>query len=305
MPAKSLVVHERIPLPGRKLANLVQQLLQTGKAQATQAIRAGSVRVNGRVLRRAETILKIGDRLDVDSDWQPVRPAARPAKDARNFEVVYHDRDVIVVNKPPRLLTVPTPRQERTTLISLVGQWLRQRGEGDQVFCVHRLDRGVSGLLVFGKRLEVAQALRTQFEARKPDRRYVAIVSGRIGRREGTFRSYLATDKQSLDQYSTSDESQGQLAITHYRVLQATDQATLVEVRLETGRRNQIRVHFAEAGHPVLGDARYGRHLAPTLLWPHHRLALHAETLGFRHPATGEPLVFRAKLPSEFQAVRF
>ncbi|MCA9150850.1 MAG: hypothetical protein KDA92_16175 [Planctomycetales bacterium] len=144
--------------------------------------------------------------------------------------------------------------------------------------------------------------MRDQFAARKPQRRYVAIVWGKVMPLEGTFRSYLTTDDKTLDQYSTDEESAGQLAVTHYRVMTHLPEATVVEVALETGRRNQIRVHFAEAGYPLLGDTRYGRdYVGNPRLWPHARIALHAQALGFDHPVTGQPLQFQSRLPREFQ----
>jgi 23S rRNA pseudouridine1911/1915/1917 synthase len=158
-------------------------------------------------------------------------------------------------------------------------------------------------LLVFAKSLAIAQTLRDQFAERKPKRRYLAFVAGRVEQERGTIRSYLATDK-NLNRHSTTDKSAGQLAITHYQVLERWPDVTLVAVRLETGRRNQIRVHFAEMGHAVLGDRRYGTTEGPHPAWPYRRLALHAESLGFTHPVTGQELEFHAPLPAEFQALK-
>jgi 23S rRNA pseudouridine1911/1915/1917 synthase len=142
--------------------------------------------------------------------------------------------------------------------------------------------------------------LKDQFAANKPEREYIALVAGRVQAEQGTFESLLATDKD-LNRFSTDDESIGQLAITHYRVISRHEGATLVQVRLETGRRNQIRVHFAEAGHPVLGDPRYQAELARHPYWRHERLALHARLLGFDHPVTADPLRFESSLPAEFE----
>jgi 23S rRNA pseudouridine1911/1915/1917 synthase len=165
---------------------------------------------------------------------------------------------------------------------------------------VHRLDRGVSGLLVFGKTQEITRAIKDQFALNKPEREYVAIAAGALEAAHGTFQSLLATDKD-LNRFSTDDEEIGQLAITHFRVIARLNGATLVQVRLETGRRNQFRVHFAEAGHPVLGDPRYEPELAAHPRWHHQRLALHARLLGFEHPVTQEPLKFESPLPAEME----
>jgi 23S rRNA pseudouridine1911/1915/1917 synthase len=150
----------------------------------------------------------------------------------------------------------------------------------------------------------VAAALRDQFAARKPRRTYTAIVYGQLLDARGTFRSYLTTDERTLNRYSVSEPLTGELAVTHFRRLDRFQDASFVEVTLETGRRNQIRVHFAEAGHPVLGDFRYAREHQQHPGWPHKRLALHAESLGLEHPITGEKLLFSAPWPAEFRAFR-
>jgi 23S rRNA pseudouridine1911/1915/1917 synthase len=150
------------------------------------------------------------------------------------------------------------------------------------------------------KSLAVAEQLRNQFAARKPDRQYIAILAGLVPSDSGTVRNYLATDEK-LNRYAVEDPNQGELAITHYRVRQRWQDATLVEVRLETGRRNQIRVHLADLGHPILGDPRYRRDLATHRAWPYRRIALHAESLGFEHPSTGQPMRFVAQWPQEFR----
>jgi 23S rRNA pseudouridine1911/1915/1917 synthase len=216
------------------------------------------------------------------------------------FGIAFEDDYVIVVNKPPALLTVPTPYGEKNTLIHKVSQYLSRSGRNREAFVAHRLDRGVSGLLIFGKSLEISKKLRDQFELRKPQREYVALVSGLLASHEGTFRSYLATDG-NLTRFSTSDTETGQLAITHFRSVSAFDNATLVQIWLETGRRNQIRVHFAEAGHPVLGDPRYQSRLAKHERWKYRRIALHARSLGFQHPVSGEMYRLESELPREFK----
>jgi 23S rRNA pseudouridine1911/1915/1917 synthase len=151
----------------------------------------------------------------------------------------------------------------------------------------------------------MADLIQQQFSQRKPERQYDALVVGHVVQQEGEFRSYLATGK-NLTRFSTDDEDDGELAITLYQVVKnyprtsASPPITHVAVRLETGRRNQIRVHFAEAGYTVLGDARYRPHLWKDIPWPHKRLALHASTLAFVHPTSCEMMRFSSPLPAEF-----
>jgi 23S rRNA pseudouridine1911/1915/1917 synthase len=260
----------------------------------------GCVTVNGQPCDHAGLRVKPGDRVDVAYDPnQGYREKKKPWAD-RAFSIVYEDADVIVVNKSANVLTVATDAGEFTTLESRVSNYLKQTGRQREAFVAHRLDRGVSGLLVFAKSPAILKSLQDQFKQRKPERRYIAIVAGNMKPAIGTFRSYLKTT-DNLDQRSTPDDEQGQLAITHYRVQRQLPDATVVEVRLETGRRNQIRVHFADHGHPVLGDPRYRRKQAMHDRWRQKRIALHAVSLGFDHPATGKPMRFESELPKSMQ----
>ena len=293
----SLIVDPRIPEPARRLEHLVQRLLQSGRPIAIKAIHEGLVQVDRRTATRPQLIVEIGSEVTAEPP-QPVVSIKREASRSEPVQFVYEDEHLVVIRKPAGLLTVPTPHRERHTVISQVTQQLRRRDQSAEAYCVHRLDRGVSGLLVFVKSLEVAELMRNQFAERKPKRRYVAFARGSVSQLQGTIQSYLATDA-ALNQHST-DESSGKLAITHFRVLRRWPELTQVEVHLETGRRNQIRVHFAEMGHPVLGDERYGKLTGMHRLWPFKRIALHAESLGFTHPVTGRELEFNAGLPREF-----
>ena len=165
-------------------------------------------------------------------------------------------KHLIVVDKAAGALTVPANSGETDSVMHAITRYLSHRGTRDRAQPVHRLDRGASGLLIFGKNREIAAELQKQFEERMAEREYMAIVNGHLPHETGTFESYITTS-QSLQQYSTTKPGEGQLAITHYRAVDVARGATFVRVWLETGRRNQIRVHFAEAGFPVLGDPRY------------------------------------------------
>jgi 23S rRNA pseudouridine1911/1915/1917 synthase len=286
------------PLVGQRADRLVQEWCGLTRSQVTGLFDHACVRLNGAICPQPGERLKAGDRVELRYDpHQRYHPTNKPRRNL-GFEIIFEDRHLLVVNKPAGLLTVPTVRQESNTLLAKVSEYVKHVGKGRGAYTVHRLDRGVSGLLVLGKSQEIVRQIKDQFAASKPEREYVALVAGKVQQRQGTFQTLLATDKD-LNRFSTEDEQIGQLAITHYRVVAPLDGATLVQVRLETGRRNQIRVHFAEAGHPVLGDPRYQTELAAHPRWPHERLALHARLLGFEHPITHEALRFEAPLPAE------
>jgi 23S rRNA pseudouridine1911/1915/1917 synthase len=256
----------------------------------------GCVAVNGQPCDHPATPIQAGDRINVRYDPAQGYREKKKAWTDPAFAIVYEDQHLIVVDKAAGMLTVATDDGEPCALVDRISDYLRHASRQREAFVVHRLDRGVSGLLVFAKSKPVLQALQEQFKQRKPQRTYIAIVAGAVARAAGTFRSHLATAR-NLDQYATRDPDAGQLAVTHYRVLKPLPDATAVQVRLETGRRNQIRVHFADHGHPVLGDPRYGRRQAEHPLWPHRRIALHAISLAFTHPAEGQPLQFTSPLP--------
>ena len=261
----------------------------------------GCVLVNGAPCEDGAAQLAAGDRLAIHYEPERrYRERARP-REEHGFRLVYEDAHLLVVDKAAGTLTVPTEREERSALVYALARYLsRSQRITRRVSVVHRLDRDTSGLLVFAKRREVAESLKNQFRAHKPERAYAAIVAGRLDRPRGTFASFLATDP-SLNQYSTPHAEQGKHSVTHYETIRAVPGATLVRVRLETGRRNQIRVHFAEAGHPVLGDVRYEPERARHPAWKVRRLALHAAVLGFQHPDTGAAMRFESPVPEEFE----
>ena len=288
------------PWVGQRIDRLVQAWCGRSRSQVAALFDHGCVALNGQPIHEAGRLLAAGDRVTLAYDPQRrYRPLPRPRAHL-GFTIAYEDPHLIVVDKPAGMLTVPTPRGERLTLRDRVRTYLRHVRKVPQVWVVHRLDRDVSGLLVFAKSSAVAQRLKQQFASGKPLREYLALVAGHLRGEQGSFESWLATAK-NLDRYSTRDPARGELAISHWRVVARLAGATLVQVRLETGRRNQIRVQFAEAGHPVLGESRYRPEQAAHPLWPHARLALHAHLLGLEHPVRGETLRWQSPLPAEMQ----
>jgi 23S rRNA pseudouridine1911/1915/1917 synthase len=211
--------------------------------------------------------------------------------------VVHEDAELIVVDKPAGLLVIATETERRRTAYALLYDHVKRARPPGRVFVVHRLDREASGLLVFAKTPAAQQRLQRQFRERTASRVYVALVSGRIAAERRTLRSHLA-ESVARKTHSTKAPG-GKLAVTHLRVLRRGRRSTLVEVRLETGRKHQIRAHLAECGHPILGDRRYGGPASPL-----RRMALHATRLAFTHPATGERLAFSSPAAAAWGRVR-
>lgn len=221
----------------------------------------------------------------------PRRPP--PPRPLLGLAILHEDEDILVVDKPAGLLTIATERERsRTAYAALTGHVRENAGPRARIFIVHRLDRDTSGVLVFAKHEEAKRFLQGHWEETK--KIYLAIVHGRPEKRSGTISTRLVENRVHRV-YSTPDPARGRPARTAYRVLRETKRFALLEIDLVTGRKNQIRVHLADIGHPVVGDRKYGR---PKDV--HTRLALHAGSLTLPHPGTGVLLTFRAPLPAYF-----
>lgn len=282
---------------------VVQALTGLSRAQVRGLFDHDCVQINGRAAPDAAGRVAAGDSVEVHFDPHTrYREKPRERTDP-GFKVLFEDEHVIVVNKAAFVLTVPTDNMESHTLVQRVARYLARGGKERPLHVVQRLDKGTSGVLVFAISPPAAKELIRQFSRHEPAREYVALVAGSVAEDKGTFHSRLATNK-GLSRYSVAEGDKGELAVTHYEVEARLDGATRVRVRLETGRRNQIRVQFAEAGHPVLGDPRYRPDLAKHPQWSPRRLALHAALLGFRHPISGKDMRFEPPLPQEFSSIR-
>ncbi len=279
---------------------VVRQRSGSSRSQVRGLVDHGCVSINGAPCETTAAPVAAGDFVSIRYDPKQRYHKKMKRRDDRTLNISFEDDHLIVVDKSAGLLTVPTDRNERNTLVERVSIYLSRSRRKREAWIVHRLDRDVSGLLVFGKHKPIADRLIEQFKQRKPQRVYTAIVAGVVSRDDGTFRSHLATGK-NLDRFSARPSRKTEAAITHYRVLRRMSDTTLVAVTLETGKRNQIRVHLADAGHPVLGDPRYKTRQAMHPRWIRKRIALHAKSLGFEHPVTGKAMTFESPLPTALQ----
>jgi 23S rRNA pseudouridine1911/1915/1917 synthase len=299
MTMKTLSVTIEAATAGR-LDVVVRQLSEASHSQVRGMVDNGCVSINGVQCETGATTVAAGDVVSLRFDPTQRYREKKKRWDDRTFTIAFEDEHLIVVDKSAGTLTVPTDREETNTLVDRVSIYLSHSRSKRQAWLVHRLDRDVSGLVVFGKQEQIASRLIEQFKQRKPRRVYTAIVAGLVSHDEGTFHSHLATGK-SLDRYVTRPSPTTEIAITHYRVLRRMSDTTHVEATLETGKRNQIRVQFADAGHPVLGDPRYRKEEAMHPRWIRKRMALHARSLGFEHPVSGEAVQFDSPLPSAIE----
>lgn len=221
-------------------------------------------------------------------------PKFRSKHQPKGLLLLHEDRDIIVVDKAPGLLTMGTDRQKEETAYYRLTDYVRKGNpkSRERIFIVHRLDREVSGVLVFARTIEAKNALQEQWE--EVEKRYLALVHGTPREPEGTFSSYLVEEGVHLV-HSTTAPGRGKFSETGYKVLGHIKGVSVLEIHLLSGRKHQIRVHLSENGLPLLGDRKYGSKKDGE-----RRLALHARSLAFRHPYSGDPCLFETRLPKLF-----
>jgi 23S rRNA pseudouridine1911/1915/1917 synthase len=272
------------------------------RARAMSALERGKVFVNGEETGRADGARRLaaGDSVRLWMDRPGSSRAHREPANIGDLRIVYEDESLFVVDKPAGMLTVPLPRRPTSlSACELLKNHLRFAAR-QRVYAVHRIDEYTSGLVVFARTLIAQTQLKGQFRDRRPERVYLAVVYGHPEPAEGVWRDYLVWDDKALVQKQAHPrDPEAKEAISYYRALERFADATLIEVRLETGKRNQIRLQARLRGHTLVGEQRYvfgPDHLRHIDFW---RQALHAERLRFQHPRDGHDLHFEAPLPGD------
>ena len=277
------VVREAQPLLEWLLENLK---LSRSKVKAT--LQGRGIKVNGKTVTQFDFPLQAGMRISVS------KTKKNDLFKSRYVKVVYEDRFLIVVEKAEGILSMAAGARSMNVKSVLDDYFLKSR-QKCRAHVVHRLDRDTSGLMVYAKDMETEQIFEHEWQQIVYDRRYVAVVSGEVEEEGGTIANWLK-DNKAFVTYSSPVDNGGKYAVTHFHTLARTTEHSLVEFSLETGRKNQIRVHSADMGHPVCGDAKYGNGDDPL-----HRLCLHAYILCFYHPVTGERMEFETTVPTAFR----
>ena len=214
------------------------------------------------------------------------------------LRIIFEDASIIVVEKKEGLLTVSTGISDETTAFSILKNHVQKSSPHNRVYVVHRLDRETSGIIMFAKNKEVQSIMQENWHSIVTKRVYVALVEGKVENEKDTIVSWLTENEKSLKIHSSSTDNGGQQAITHYRKIKSNEQFSLLELELETGRKNQIRVHMQGIGHPIAGDKKYGAGRSPI-----NRLGLHARILEFYHPISTEVVSFETPVPRNFLAI--
>lgn len=237
--------------------------------------------VNGNMTTKYNYELNIGDVVEIRE------------KIAKNIDIIYEDKDIIVINKPSGLLTVATEKEKNKTAYHLVMEYLKKKNKNNRIFIIHRLDKDTSGIIMFAKNERAKHLYQDNWNDIVKKRCYYAVIDGKMENKEGTIKSYLKENGNMV--YSVKDRS-GKLAITEYKVLKERKNISLLDINLKTGRKNQIRVHMKENKTPILGDLKYGE--KSKLI---NRLALHAYKLELVNPVTKKLLTFEINMPNEFK----
>jgi len=275
--------------PSELLAFLFEAWPETKKKQVRAWLKFGSVAVNDKVITQFDHSLKPGDTVQI----RPKGMAAPETKLASGIRIRHEDADIIVIDKPAGLLSIASPSEDEKTAYAFLTDHVRMgnpRGR-ERVWVVHRLDRETSGVMIFAKNEPAKTALQNGWET--VEKKYLAVVEGAPPAEAGTFESWL-DESNPLKVYAGANGPDARHATTHYRVTKKGKATTLVELTLETGRRHQIRVQLAEARCPIVGDKKYSAQTNPI-----KRIALHATTLRFLHPATQKEMRFDSPLPGD------
>ncbi len=244
-------------------------------------VKEGRVQVDGMTSILPQAEIKAGQSITIGPRKKFIR---------ENIEILYEDGDLVIIDKPSTLLSVSTAFEKGDTAHGVLKHHYHPR----KVFVVHRLDQDTSGVMVFAFNEQTCSALKSLFAAHDIQRSYTAIVEGKMSAHSGTWESYLIEDANYVV-HETEDETKGERAVTHYYVEKSNRRYTWLTLTLETGRKNQIRVHCQSAGHSIIGDKKYGSKVNPI-----KRLCLHAHLLAFKHPTSRKLLTFESKVPNEF-----
>ena len=267
---------------------VMEKMYGISRNRAKALIANRVVLVNNAITTHPLTELKAGQVVQID------RSKRKMSFHSNELDIVYEDPYLLIIDKHPGLLSMSNNSRQQTVQ-TVLNRYLEKGGGRNTSHLVHRLDRDTSGLMVYAKDVQTQQSLINGWQQLVTDRRYIALVEGELENSRGRIQSWLTEDKRFITHSSPVDNG-GKLAVTHYEVVASSNGYSLVECELETGRKNQIRVHMADLGHPVVGDHKYGSENDPI-----RRLGLHAYMLCFVHPVTGKHMRFETPVPALFE----
>ncbi|MBR3522161.1 MAG: RluA family pseudouridine synthase [Prevotella sp.] len=274
-------------------APLLEYLLATlpmSRNKVKDTLQGRGIKVNGKTVTQYDYPLTPGTVVEVSNSKR------NDTFKSKYVNLVYEDQYLVVIEKKPGILSMAAGHSS-LNVKTVLDDYFKKTRQKCRAHVVHRLDRDTSGLMIYAKDMETEQILEHEWHDIVYDRRYVALCSGEMEEDSGTIANWLKDNKAYVT-YSSPVDNGGKYAVTHFFVLDRSVDYSLVEFKLETGRKNQIRVHSADMGHPVCGDIKYGNGDSPL-----HRLCLHAYVLCFYHPVTHKPMEFSTPIPPQFRAV--
>lgn len=272
---------------------LLEYLLATlpgSRSKIKSTLQGRGIKVNGKTVTQFDYPLVPGMKVEVSNSKR------NDTFKSKYVTIVYEDQYIIVIEKKPGILSMAAGHSS-LNVKTVLDDYFKKTRQSCRAHVVHRLDRDTSGLMIYAKDMETEQILEHEWHNIVFDRRYVALCSGEYEEDQGTIANWLKDNKAYVT-YSSPVDNGGKYAVTHFFVLDRSIDHSLVEFKLETGRKNQIRVHSADMGHPVCGDIKYGNGDSPL-----HRLCLHAYVLCFYHPVTRRPMEFSTPIPPQFREV--
>lgn len=276
--------------PSELLAFLLVQQVRKSRNAIKSLLANKLVQVNGKVVTQFNEALKKGDVVDIHK----VSPRKEPGK-LKGLTILYEDDDILVIDKEAKLLSISTDSEKKQTAYNILSEYVKSHDREARIFVLHRLDRDTSGLMIYAKTPEVQERMQKHWDYAIKKRSYIAIVEGHLEPADGKMTTWLTEDKNYV-MHSSPKDNGGQIAITNYQTLKVNDTFSMLQLNLETGRKNQIRVQMQHAGHPIVGDKKYGSEINPI-----KRMALHANELIFIHPYTNERLAFKSPVPRRMQ----
>lgn len=270
---------------------LLKTLPKTSRNNVKSLLSHRLVMVDGSVVSQYNFMLAKGDIVQISKTPIKVQEKLNTKK---TLNIIYEDDDFIVINKPSGLLSIASDREKEVTAYRMVMDYIRAINPRDRVYVVHRIDKDTSGILMFSKDEKLKNDLQDSWNQLVKKRGYYAIVEGKLEKKQGTYKSWLRETRTNI-MYSSHTPGDGQEAITHYKVMKENSKFSLVDVHIDSGRKNQIRVHMMDLGHKIVGDTKYGAQTNPL-----KRLGLHAYELEFIHPYTKKIMSFNSNVPQTF-----
>lgn len=285
---KAKLTQLTVTKPARLMEFLIEQLKGKSRTTIKSLLAHRQVTVGTHTITQFDYPLEPKQTITIN--WGVVAEQTR----YRGVRILFEDPYLIVIEKEAGMLSIATAKEKLLTTYSILSAHVKKEDPANRIFVLHRLDRDTSGVMMFAKSEEIQEIMQKAWQEAIVRRSYIAVVEGRVEKEEDTIHSFLKENKM-LIMYSTKVPGEGDEAITHYKVLKRNEDFSLLQVELETGRKNQIRVHMKELGHPIAGDKKYGSKVNPL-----RRTCLHANLLAFKHPISGEELSFETPAPHRF-----